>query len=122
LCECLDKPLNINADTNSAEIAKELHADKLIIMTDTDGILDENGNLFPSLDREQVEEMLKKQTISAGMIPKVKACLAALEGNVKKVHIINGTNAHALAMEIFTESGIGTEIIDCKKIYKMKHA
>jgi len=116
------QPLNINADTNAAEIAKELHADKLIIMTDTNGILDENGKLLSSLDRELVEEMLKKQTISAGMVPKVEACLAALEGNVKKVHIINGTSAHALAREIFTESGIGTEIIDRQKTYKIKHA
>ena len=110
------EPLNLNADTYAAEIAKKLNAYKFVIMTDTDGILDKHGKLLPSLDQATVKQMLWKKVISAGMIPKVEACLSALEGNVKKVHIINGTYPHALAKEIFTDCGIGTEILKHSKI------
>jgi acetylglutamate kinase len=110
------EPLNVNADTNAAEIAKKLNAYKFIIMTDTDGILDEHGTLLPSLDQASVKQMLQKKIISAGMIPKVEACLSALDGNIKKVHIINGAYPHALAKEIFTDCGIGTEILKHSKV------
>jgi len=116
------EPLNINADTNAAEIAKKLQADKFIIMTDTNGILNEDGDLLSSLDQEAVKQMLEKHIISAGMIPKVEACLSALEGGVNKVHIINGTSPHALAKEIFTDSGIGTEIVKYSKLHEIKYA
>ena len=116
------EPLNINADTNAAEIAKKLEAYKFIIMTDTDGILNERGELLSSLDQESVKQMLKKGIVSAGMIPKVEACLSVLDRNTNKVHIINGTAPHALAKEIFTDSGIGTEIIRHDKLKEIKHA
>lgn len=114
--------LNINADTNAAEIAKKLNAYKLIIITDKDGILGKDGKLLSSVNETQIKAMLAEGTISEGMIPKVEACLSALKGNIKKVHIINGTERHALAREIFTDSGIGTEIVKEGKLHKMKHA
>jgi acetylglutamate kinase len=115
-------PLNINADTNAAEIAKRLNAYKLIIITDKDGILGKDGKLLSSVNETQIIAMLAEGTISEGMIPKAKACLSALKGNIKKVHIINGTERHALAREIFTDGGIGTEIVKEGKLHKMKHA
>lgn len=109
--------LNINADTNSTEIAKTLNAEKLVFMTDTDGILDNEGQLNSSLDYDIVKEMIKNGAISGGMIPKAKACLTAIHGNVKKVHIISGTDPHALVKEILTDEGIGTEVCLKEKIY-----
>jgi acetylglutamate kinase len=116
------EPLNVNADTYASEIAKKLNAYKFVIMTDTDGIIDEHGKLLSSLDQASVRLLLEKGIISAGMIPKVEACLSALEGNINKVHIINGTAPHALAKEILTDSGIGTEIVKHSKVKAMKHA
>lgn len=113
------QPLNVNADTNAAEIAKKLNAEKFILMTDKDGILGEDVELLPTLDVKRTNTMLKQGIISGGMVPKVEACLAALEGHVKKVHIINGTKPHALAKEIFTDEGIGTQILN--STIKIKH-
>ena len=106
-----NQPLNINADINAAAIAQELKAEKLIIMTDTPGIIDENGNLISSIDYFTIKKLIKNKVISKGMIPKVQASISALEGGVNKVHIISGTEPHSLAKEIFTDEGIGTEII-----------
>ncbi len=114
--------LNINADTNAAEIAKKLNAYKLIIVTDKDGILGKDGKLLSSVNESQIKEMLEEGTISEGMVPKVLACLSAIEGNVKKVHIINGTKQDALVNELFTDSGIGTEIVKQSKLSKIKYA
>ena len=101
---------NINADLAAGEIAAALGAEKLIVLTDVDGILDRDGRLCSTLSRDEVEKLLKEQVISQGMIPKVKACLRALEGGVKKTHIINGTIPHALLLELFTAEGVGTEV------------
>ncbi|MBF0472449.1 MAG: acetylglutamate kinase [Nitrospirae bacterium] len=103
--------LNVNADTHAVSIAVELKAEKYINMTNTDGILDETGKLIPSMNLSMAEKMLESGVISKGMVPKIKSCLKALENNVNKVHIINGTFSHALAREIFTDEGIGTEIV-----------
>lgn len=116
------QPLNINADTNAAEIAKKLNAYKLIIVTDKDGILGKDGKLLSSVNESQIKAMLEEGTISEGMVPKVLACLSAIEGNVKKVHIINGTKPDALVKELFTDSGIGTEIVKQSKVSKIKYA
>ena len=116
------QPLNINADTNAAEIAKKLNAYKLIIVTDRDGILGKDGKLLSSVNESQIKAMLEEGTISEGMVPKVLACLSAIEGNVKKVHIINGTKQDALVNELFTDSGIGTEIVKQSKVSKIKYA
>lgn len=101
---------NINADVAAGEIAAALSAEKLILLTDIDGILDRGGQLFSSLGRDDVEKLVEEQVISTGMLPKVKACLRALEGGVNKTHIINGIIPHALLLELFTAAGIGTEI------------
>ena len=116
------QPLNINADTNAAEIAKKLNAYKLIIVTDRDGILGKDGKLLSSVNENQIKEMLEEGTISEGMVPKVLACLSAIKGNIKKVHIINGTKQDALVNELFTDSGIGTEIVKQSKLSKIKYA
>ena len=101
---------NINADLAAGEIAAALAAEKLILLTDTDGILDREGRLYSSLGRDEVEKLVEEQVISKGMIPKVKACLRALEAEVHKTHIINGTIPHALLLELFTAEGVGTEV------------
>lgn len=101
---------NLNADLAAGEIAAALGAEKLILLTDTDGILDPEGRLYSSLGRDEVEKLVEEQVISTGMIPKVKACLRALESEVHKTHIINGTIPHALLLELFTAEGIGTEV------------
>jgi acetylglutamate kinase len=101
---------NINADLAAGEIAAALGAEKLIVLTDVDGILGRDGRLCSTLSRDEVEKLLEHRVISQGMIPKVTACLRALEGGVKKTHIINGTIPHALLLELFTAAGIGTEV------------
>jgi len=102
---------NINADLAAGEIAGALRAEKLVLLTDTDGILDRNGKLLPTLTRDEVKRLIDDGIISAGMLPKVQACLMALDSGVRKTHIINGTIPHALLLEIFTAEGVGTEII-----------
>ncbi|MBI3990002.1 MAG: acetylglutamate kinase [candidate division NC10 bacterium] len=102
---------NINADIVAGELAASLSAEKLVLLTDTDGILDEDGKLLSTLSRAQIEQLVLDGTLSEGMLPKVQACLTALNGGVRKTHIINGTIPHALLLEIFTEKGIGTEIV-----------
>jgi acetylglutamate kinase len=102
---------NINADLVAGELAAALSAEKLVLLTDTDGILDRDGSLLSTLGRKEVERFIEDGTISEGMLPKVQACLTALDGGVRKTHIINGTIPHALLLEIFTPEGIGTEII-----------
>ena len=101
---------NINADLVAGAIAGALKAEKLILLTDQVGILDKDQNLIPSLNKKKVEGMLKAGTVSGGMLPKTKSCFDALEAGCTKVHIIDGRVPHALLLEIFTVSGIGTEI------------
>jgi acetylglutamate kinase len=101
---------NINADLAAGEIAAALAAEKLILLTDTDGILDRAGTLYPTLSRDDVEKLIEDGIIAEGMLPKVRACLRALEGGVRKSHIINGKVPHALLLELFTAEGVGTEV------------
>lgn len=102
---------NINADLVAAAIAGAVGAEKLVVLTDVRGIRDEDGKLVSTLARKDVARMVKKGTISEGMLPKVQACLNALEGGVKKAHVIDGRTPHAILLEIFTDKGIGTEIV-----------
>jgi acetylglutamate kinase len=105
---------NINADQASAYIARALSAEKLALLTNVEGIYrdeDDEKSLISSLPKSRARVLIKKGIIGAGMIPKVKACISAIEGGVKKAHIINGSLPHALLLEIFTDKGIGTEII-----------
>jgi acetylglutamate kinase len=103
--------LNINADYVAGMIAYALKAEKLILLTDMEGIKDRNNKLISTLDKKKIKSLITKEVISGGMLPKVQACQSALKGGVKKTHIIDGRIPHALLLEIFTEKGIGTEII-----------
>jgi acetylglutamate kinase len=101
---------NINADTMASAVAKAVGAKKVIFMTDTMGVLDEAKTLLSSLDKETIEKLKKSGVINGGMIPKVDACIDAVDGGVEKAHIIDGRVEHALLLELFTESGVGTQI------------
>ncbi len=106
---------NINADTCACEIAKSVKAKKMILLTDVDGIIkytDGKEKLVSRLTSEKCLQMVKSGEISSGMIPKVKACIKALEGGVGRAHILNGTVEHSILVEIFTDKGIGTMITD----------
>ena len=92
-------------------VARALKAEKLLVLTDVAGILDAKRALIPTLSRKEIQRLIKVGTIIFGMLPKVQACLTAVEGGVAKVHIIDGRVPHALLLEIFTKEGIGTEII-----------
>ncbi len=101
---------NINADLVAGAVAAEVSAAKLVMLTDTEGIKDADGQLLPALTKAQAKNMIKKNVISGGMLPKVAACFDALGGKVGKVHVVDGRVPHALLLEIFTDKGIGTEI------------
>ena len=102
---------NINADLVAGAIAGALEAEKLLVLTDVKGIRDAKGRHVSTLSRKDMQRMVKKGTISAGMLPKVHACLMALDGGVQKAHIIDGRMPHAILLEVFTDKGIGTEIV-----------
>jgi len=101
---------NINADLAASKIAASLNASKIIFMTDIPGVLDEEKNLLETLTEMEISELKKDGTIHGGMIPKVDACLEAINGGVAKAHIIDGRVEHALLLEIFTSEGVGTVI------------
>ncbi|MGL4594059.1 MAG: acetylglutamate kinase [Thermoguttaceae bacterium] len=106
--------LNVNADTAATAVAKELHADKLVYVSEVNGVrTDPNDpdSMIDSITAEKAREMLASGCIVGGMIPKIEACLETLERGVDKIHIINGCLRHALLLEIFTSHGVGTEII-----------
>lgn len=108
------KWLNVNADTAAAAVAAQLGAEKLVLLTDTPGILRDRDNpqsLIPSLSAGQVQTLIQQKIIDEGMIPKVEACLDSLLGGVKKTHIIDGRLKHSLLLEIYTDRGVGTEIV-----------
>ena len=102
---------NINADLVAGHIASSLKARKLILLTDVEGVLDRDGNLVSSLTAEDANRMIAHGVIKEGMIPKLQCCLETLKGGVEKVHIIDGREEHALLSEIFTDEGVGTEIV-----------
>ena len=102
---------NINADTAAAAVATALKAEKLIFLTDIDGVRadpEDPTSLFPILTVEHAKALIADGTISGGMIPKVTACTDAVENGVRRVHILNGTIPHPIILEIFTDRGIGT--------------
>lgn len=105
---------NINADEAASTIAIGLHADKLVLLTDVSGVLTDeanSGSLVSTLTISQAEDLMERKVIKEGMIPKVKSCIKALKGGVHKTHMINGKTPHSLLLEIFTDKGIGTEIV-----------
>ena len=101
---------NINADTVAGKIASALKAEKLILLTDTEGVLDNKRALISSMNERKAKTLIKKGQISGGMIPKVNCCLQALKEGVAKTHIIDGRIRHAILLEIFTDVGVGTQI------------
>ena len=101
---------NINADLVASHIAIALKAGRLVLITDVDGVLDASGSLISSIDAETIRRMIVEKSISGGMIPKIECAVEALKSGVEKVPIINGTKRHALLLELFTDSGVGTEV------------
>ena len=102
---------NINADIVAGKIAEALNASKLVLLTNTPGILDANQNPLSGLSKKDVEGLIKDGTINEGMLPKVDCALSAVSGGVSSVQIIDGRVPHALLLEIFTDSGVGTQIL-----------
>jgi acetylglutamate kinase len=102
---------NINADHVAGRIAASLKARKLILLTDTQGLLDKEGNLISSIQGKDSQGLIDDGTVKGGMIPKINCCVEALKGGVKKAHIIDGRKDHAILLEIFTNEGIGTEVV-----------
>ncbi|MBT6409263.1 MAG: acetylglutamate kinase [Nitrospina sp.] len=107
--------LNINADFVAEKIASALKAEKLVLMTDTEGVKNKAGKLQSSLTRKQASDLIRSKVIRDGMLPKVNCCLDALKSGVHKTHIIDGRIRHALLLEIFTAEGIGTQIVEKAK-------
>ena len=101
---------NINADLVAGKLAEELAAEKLILLTNTNGILDENGKPITALTAKAAESLMKNGGIKEGMLPKTRCALSALRNGVASVQIINGTVPHSLLLEVFTDAGIGTKI------------
>ena len=104
------KTYNINADIVAGKIAKILQAGKYVVLTNTTGIFDDNGNLIKSMNAEQVRQLVNKGIISSGMLPKVESALEAVSAGVQNVQIIDGTIDHAILLELFTDEGVGTMI------------
>ncbi|MDR0391175.1 MAG: acetylglutamate kinase [Planctomycetaceae bacterium] len=105
--------LNVNADTVATAVASELRAEKLVYVSDVNGVRtnpNDPSSMIDSITADRAHEMLSSGCIVGGMIPKIEACLETLERGVNKIHIINGKLRHALLMEIFTSTGVGTEI------------
>jgi acetylglutamate kinase len=102
---------NINADLVAGEVSEALRAEKLILLTDVEGIRDAGGALIPAIDIDRAEQLIRDGAISGGMIPKVECCIEALRGGARKTHIIDGRVRHAVLLEIFTREGVGTEVV-----------
>lgn len=102
---------NINADIVAGEVAAALKAEKLVLLTDVEGVWDQSKQLINTMDNRRALQMIDDGTIAGGMFPKVKCCLKALRGGVGKAHIIDGRKKHAMLLEVFTDQGIGTEIV-----------
>jgi len=102
---------NVNADTVAGRLAAALSAEKMILLTDVPGILDGEGRLLTALSRKEGLRLVRNGVINKGMLPKMASAVAALDGGVRKVHIIDGRVPHALLLELFTKTGVGTEIV-----------
>jgi acetylglutamate kinase len=102
--------MNLNADTAAGKIAEALRAEKLILLTDVEGVKDGEGKFIRSLGASQARELIEQRVIDGGMIPKVECALEAIAGGVRKAHILDGRIEHAVLLEIFTNTGVGTEI------------
>ena len=108
------KIYNVNADEAAASIAASLEAEKFVLLTNVKGILrnpEDPHSFLSTLTIEEVKSLIEEKVIQQGMVPKVSACIAALEKGVKKTHIVDARTPHGLLLEIFTDQGIGTEIV-----------
>ena len=104
------KVYNINADVAAGSIAKELNARRLLLMTDVEGVLDENQNLISEINLDLANEMFKNNIITGGMIPKINTCLDAISNGVRGVVIVDGRKPHSILYELFSDKGAGTLI------------
>lgn len=109
-CGLNGETYNINADLVAGKIAGALKAEKLILLTDIEGVKDQQGRLISTIDIKRVPDLINDGTISGGMIPKLNCCVDAIEAGVAKAHIIDGRMEHACLLEIFTDKGIGTAV------------
>ncbi len=112
------KTYNVNADIAAGKIASSLKADKFVLLTDVEGILknkEDEESVISRLSYREAKDLLNSEFITGGMIPKLKCCIQALEGGVKRAHIIDGRIPHALLLEIYTDKGVGTMI--AKEVY-----
>jgi acetylglutamate kinase len=104
---------NVNADSVASELAVALRADKIIFLTDVDGLyadFEDQSSLISAMTPDEAEEMVMNDLLGGGMVPKVAACVAAMRGGVRRAHILNGTVPHALLLEVYTDEGVGTMI------------
>lgn len=111
---------NINADLVAGKIAEVLKAEKLILLTNTAGILDKNGDVLTGLSIEDIDGLIEDGTISGGMIPKTRCATDALKGGVNSVHIIDGRVQHAVLLEMFTDQGVGTLLISRSRLRQFR--
>ena len=108
------QPYNINADTVAGELAAALDAEKLVLLTDTPGILrdrDDPGSLFRQLSLSEARGLIDEAVVAGGMVPKTQCCIRALAQGVRAAHILDGRVPHALLLEVFTNAGIGTMVV-----------
>jgi acetylglutamate kinase len=105
--------LNVNADSAAGQVAAALKAEKLVLVSDTHGIRTsaDPASLASHLTEQQIKDLITSGVIAAGMLPKVEACITALEAGVHKAHIIDGRLPHSLMLEVYTDKGVGTEIV-----------
>jgi acetylglutamate kinase len=101
---------NINADLVAGKMAEVLSAEKLLLLTNTPGLLDKNGQLLTGLNAERVDQLIDDGTISGGMLPKIRCALDAVKSGVKTAHIVDGRVEHAVLLELLTDEGVGTLI------------
>ena len=116
-CDKTGGKLNVNADSVAGKVAAAVKAEKLVMVSDTHGIyrdVDDASSQVSSASESEVEQMVSEGIITSGMRPKVEACFTALNGGVKKAHIIDGRIEHSLLLEIYTDKGIGTQIVQRK--------
>ncbi len=109
-----DQKLNVNADTAAMAVAEAIHAEKLVFLSDVNGVRrrkDDPDSLIHSLSEASARDLIASGAIESGMIPKVEACLETLDRGVRKVHIIDGRIKHSLLLEVYTSQGVGTEIV-----------
>jgi acetylglutamate kinase len=108
----LGQTYNINADVVAGEIAGALKAEKLILLTDVEGVKDENGTVIPELDTARARKLIARGAIGEGMIPKVECCIDALQSGANSAYVVDGRVPHALMLEIFTDAGVGTGVVE----------